>query len=109
MSLVLARIGKPHGLRGEVTVRLHTDEPETRFAVGAVLDTEAELTSRLASRATAHGPDFPDVDATLSAEAAARLAASDYEPHARYGARQLTLLKRLPALGRKTSALNSVD
>jgi 16S rRNA processing protein RimM len=42
MSLVLARIGKPHGLRGEVTVRLHTDEPEARFAVGAVLDTEAE-------------------------------------------------------------------
>ncbi|GAA2150138.1 16S rRNA processing protein RimM [Humibacillus xanthopallidus] len=42
MSLVLARIGKPHGLRGEVTVRLHTDEPETRFAVGAVLETEAD-------------------------------------------------------------------
>src|SRR6478609_876264 len=45
MSLVLARIGKPHGLRGEVTVRLHTDEPETRFAVGAVLDTEADAGS----------------------------------------------------------------
>jgi 16S rRNA processing protein RimM len=42
MSLVLARIGKPHGLRGEVTVRLHTDEPEARFPVGAVIETEAE-------------------------------------------------------------------
>ena len=42
MSLVLARIGKPHGLRGEVTVRLHTDEPETRFPVGAVIETEAD-------------------------------------------------------------------
>jgi 16S rRNA processing protein RimM len=41
MSIVLARIGKPHGLRGEVTVQLHTDEPERRFAVGQVLDTEA--------------------------------------------------------------------
>lgn len=41
MSVVLARIGKPHGLRGEVTVQLHTDEPERRFAVGQVLDTEA--------------------------------------------------------------------
>ncbi|OFS14111.1 MULTISPECIES: ribosome maturation factor RimM [Kytococcus] len=30
----LARIGKPHALRGEVTVQLHTDEPEVRFAVG---------------------------------------------------------------------------
>jgi 16S rRNA processing protein RimM len=40
-STVVARIGKPHGLRGEVTVQLHTDEPERRLAVGAVLDTEA--------------------------------------------------------------------
>lgn len=39
--VVVARIGKPHGLRGEVTVQLHTDAPEGRFAVGAVLDTEA--------------------------------------------------------------------
>ena len=42
MSTVVARIGKPHGLRGEVTVRLHTDQPERRLAVGAVLATEAE-------------------------------------------------------------------
>ena len=41
MSTVLARIGKPHGLRGEVTVQLHTDEPERRFAVGEVIETEA--------------------------------------------------------------------
>ena len=41
MSLVLARIGKPHGLNGEVTVQLHTSDPEARLAVGAVLDTEA--------------------------------------------------------------------
>ena len=39
--LLVARIGKPHGLRGEVTVQLHTDDPETRFAAGAVLATEA--------------------------------------------------------------------
>ena len=39
--VVVARIGKPHGLRGEVTVQLHTDDPEHRFATGAVLDTEA--------------------------------------------------------------------
>jgi 16S rRNA processing protein RimM len=38
---VVARIGKPHGLRGEVTVQLHTDDPEARLAVGTVLDTEA--------------------------------------------------------------------
>ena len=39
--VVIARIGKPHGLRGEVTVQLHTDEPERRLGVGTVLDTEA--------------------------------------------------------------------
>ncbi len=38
---VIARIGKPHGLHGEVTVQLHTDHPERRFGLGAVLDTEA--------------------------------------------------------------------
>ena len=40
--VVVARIGKPHGLRGEVTVQLHTDEPERRLAVDAVLATVAE-------------------------------------------------------------------
>ena len=40
-TVVVARVGRPHGLRGEVTVRLHTDEPERRLAVGAVLATEA--------------------------------------------------------------------
>ncbi len=33
----VARIGKPHGIRGEVTVQVFTDEPERRFAPGAVL------------------------------------------------------------------------
>ena len=40
-STVVARIGKPHGLLGEVTVQLHTDEPVRRLAVGTVIDTEA--------------------------------------------------------------------
>jgi len=40
-STVIARIGKPHGLLGEVTVQLHTDEPGRRLAVGTVIDTEA--------------------------------------------------------------------
>jgi len=38
---LVARIGKPHGLRGEVTVQVHTDDPEGRFVEGAVFDTEA--------------------------------------------------------------------
>ena len=39
--VVVARVGKPHGLRGEVTLQLHTDEPERRLGVGEVLATEA--------------------------------------------------------------------
>ncbi|MET7706829.1 ribosome maturation factor RimM [Micromonospora sp. NPDC005413] len=40
MQLVIGRIGKPHGVRGEVTVEVRTDEPEARFAPGTVLRTE---------------------------------------------------------------------
>ena len=36
MRVVVGRIGKPHGLRGQVTVELRTDEPEERFAPGSV-------------------------------------------------------------------------
>lgn len=35
--LVVGRIGKPQGLRGEVTVEVRTDEPDDRFADGSVL------------------------------------------------------------------------
>ncbi len=37
MRVVVGRIGKPHGLRGQVTVELRTDEPDERFAPGSVL------------------------------------------------------------------------
>ncbi|MCW3840704.1 ribosome maturation factor RimM [Micromonospora yasonensis] len=40
MLLIVGRIGKPHGIRGEVTVEVRTDEPEARFAPGSVLRTE---------------------------------------------------------------------
>ena len=46
-EVVVARIGKPHGLRGEVTVQLHTDDHEARFAAGAVLATQAAPGSRV--------------------------------------------------------------
>jgi 16S rRNA processing protein RimM len=39
-EVVVGRIGKPHGLRGEVTIDVRTDEPERRFAPGAVLRAE---------------------------------------------------------------------
>ena len=36
----VARIGKPHGIRGEVTVEVFTDSPETRFTPGIQLTVE---------------------------------------------------------------------
>lgn len=40
MDLVIGRIGRAQGVAGEVTVQLRTDDPETRFAPGAVLRTD---------------------------------------------------------------------
>jgi 16S rRNA processing protein RimM len=40
MEVLVARIGKPHGIRGEVTVQLFTDAPEDRFEPGAVFRAE---------------------------------------------------------------------
>ncbi|MBV9723258.1 MAG: ribosome maturation factor RimM, partial [Mycobacterium sp.] len=37
MELIVGRVAKPHGVTGEVVVEVRTDEPETRFAPGAVL------------------------------------------------------------------------
>ena len=40
IEVVVGRIGKPHGLRGEVTVEVRTDEPERRFVAGTTLVVE---------------------------------------------------------------------
>jgi len=38
--LVVGRIGRPQGIRGEVTVQVRTDDPDARFAPGSVLHTD---------------------------------------------------------------------
>jgi 16S rRNA processing protein RimM len=40
VELVVGRIGRPHGVRGEVSVEVRTDSPELRFAPGSVLRTD---------------------------------------------------------------------
>lgn len=39
-QVLVGRIGRPHGIRGEVTVEVRTDDPQARFAAGSVLSTE---------------------------------------------------------------------
>lgn len=38
--VVVGRIGKPHGIRGEVTIEVRTDEPDLRFAAGSLVFAE---------------------------------------------------------------------
>ncbi len=40
MLLTVGRVGRAHGLRGEVLVQVRTDDPDTRFAAGSTLATE---------------------------------------------------------------------
>lgn len=40
MLLVVGRVGRAHGLRGQVFVEVRTDEPENRLAPGSVLLTD---------------------------------------------------------------------
>ncbi|TFV46551.1 ribosome maturation factor RimM [Blastococcus sp. TF02A-35] len=39
-TVVVGRIGRPHGVRGLATVEVRTDEPDLRFAPGSVLLTD---------------------------------------------------------------------
>jgi 16S rRNA processing protein RimM len=39
-TVVVGRIGRPHGVRGLVTVEVRTDDPDLRFVPGAVLVTD---------------------------------------------------------------------
>ncbi|GIJ07160.1 ribosome maturation factor RimM [Micromonospora andamanensis] len=61
MQLIVGRIGKPHGIRGEVTVEVRTDEPETRFAPGMVLVTVpgANAANAAAAQPAPDGPGVP--------------------------------------------------
>jgi 16S rRNA processing protein RimM len=52
-EVVVGRIGKPHGVRGEVSVELRTDEPDRRFVSGAVVSTRAPQGGE------PHGPGRP--------------------------------------------------
>jgi 16S rRNA processing protein RimM len=46
MRLLVGRIGRAHGILGEATIEVRTDEPDRRFAIGNKVQTDAhgELT-----------------------------------------------------------------
>jgi 16S rRNA processing protein RimM len=52
MHVVVGRIRRPHGVRGDVSVEVHTDDPGGRFAVGATLSTDPAEHGPLTLRAS---------------------------------------------------------
>ncbi|MEN9687001.1 MAG: hypothetical protein RL381_13 [Actinomycetota bacterium] len=55
MKLNVGRIGKAHGILGEATIEVRTDEAEDRFAIGAVLETESHGQVTVASARVHNG------------------------------------------------------
>ena len=80
IEVVVGRIGKPHGLRGEVTIDVRTDEPDRRFTPGTTLRAQppqgsaSALTSLTVTRARWHQTvlllTFEEIDGRDAAEAA---------------------------------------
>ena len=47
MDVVVGRIGRPHGIKGEVSVEVRTDDPEGRLAPGTTVRTDPEAAGPL--------------------------------------------------------------
>lgn len=58
MRLQVARIGKPHGIRGEVTVQVMTDSPGERFVPGTEFDVEGTTGKKLTVEAARWNKDI---------------------------------------------------
>lgn len=58
MQVQVARIGKPHGIRGEVSVQLFTDAPEERFVPGARFIVQPEKLGTLEVRSARWNKDI---------------------------------------------------
>lgn len=58
MQLQVARIGKPHGIRGEVTVQVLTDAPAERFAAGTEFVVEPASAGPLTVRSARWNKDI---------------------------------------------------
>jgi 16S rRNA processing protein RimM len=70
--VVVGRIGRAHGLKGEVFVEPRTDEPERRFAAGETLSTGAGSMTVVGSR-THSGKlvvQFEEIEGRTAAEGA---------------------------------------
>lgn len=117
--MTVGRIGKPHGIRGDVTLEVRTDEPERRFAVGTQLHAEsggAQFTVEEArwhsGRLVARFVEIPDRDAAEAARDTILMAsvAEDEQPSEseEYFDRQLVGLRALSVEGREIGTVQRV-
>ena len=58
MQVQIARIGKPHGIRGEVTVQVLTDAPDERFTAGTQLTVDPAKLGPLTVRSARWNKDI---------------------------------------------------
>ena len=58
MSVVVGRIARAHGIRGEVVVDVRTDSADDRFLVGAILETDPARVGPLVVRNPARRRTF---------------------------------------------------
>jgi 16S rRNA processing protein RimM len=92
LEVTVGRIGRPHGIRGEVTVDVRTDEPDRRFLPGSVLTaapppgSRSRLTSLTVASARPHAgrllvafEEIPDRDAAEAARGIVLTATVDAE------------------------------
>jgi len=68
MLLVVGQIGKPHGIRGEVSVAVRTDAPEERFVAGAVFSTAVPRDRRVSTGPARSAPTSEAFEYKVPAE-----------------------------------------
>lgn len=114
--LRLATIGAAHGLRGDVKLTVHTDDPESRLAPGTELATDsAQVGTLRIERLASHGngylarfAGYPDRTAAESLRGVVLLAPpSDDESDAWYPAELTGLVAQDPA-GRRLGTIAAV-
>lgn len=72
MQLIVARVARAHGLRGELSLDVRTDDPATRLAPGALLHTDPDVGTLTISAVRSHQGRllvaFAEVDGREAAE-----------------------------------------
>ena len=111
-DVVVARLGRPHGVRGELTIEVRTDRPEALFVAGETFRTDPDMGTVTLLGARDHNgtllltlEEIPDRAAAENARDVLLLARRDDsdEPDAWYDAQLVGLEARLSdgrAIGR---------